>query len=146
MKNSIYKGLLLILFIGVSSFWGCVGGSKTVKAENLEYPASLTESIYDKDMNIINNKDYVVVHSFEFSTTKWATLWGLISLSGSLDISKDLNDIIKDNNGDAIVNLKIGSHLPLYNACNLITIVGPIIIPSSINISVSGDVVQLNKK
>ena len=146
MKNIVYKSMLLIFLASSISFWGCVGGSKTVKADNLEYPASFSESIYDQDMNTITNKNYVVVHSFEYSVTKWSTLWGLISLSGAMDISSDLNNIIKENNGDAIVNLKIGSHLPLYNACNLITIAGPIIIPSSISVTVSGDVVQLNKK
>ena len=143
--KSFAFALTALLFVSVA-FVGCTGGSITVKADNLEYPASMTEGLYTKDLKLIDNTGYTVVNSFEFSTTKWSIFFGAIPLHGALDLSSDLNEIIKANNGDGIVNLQVGSNVPLYNACNLILLVGPVIIPSSMNIAVKGDVIQYKKK
>jgi hypothetical protein len=124
---------------------GCTGGSRTVTAANVEYPVSLTEAVYSKDLKMLNQKDYTIIKQFDFSMTKWSMLFATIPLSGDPDISDQLNTLCKENNADGIVNLTVGSYVPLYNTCNLITFVGPIIIPSSMGIEVKGDLFQINK-
>lgn len=145
MRRTLFTISSIVLVLTAVLLTGCTGGSRTVTATHVEYPVSFSEAVYSKDLKMLNQKDYAIVKQFDFSMTKWSIFFAVIPLSGDPDISDQLNDLCKENNADGIVNLTIGSYVPIYNTCNLITFVGPIIIPSSMGIEVKGDLFQVHK-
>ena len=107
MNNKI--SILLLSFLLVASFFlnSCsVGALVNIKAPDITHPVSHTNNFYTSDGELITQNQYEVIKSFSYNFTKWGVS-SIIEIDREADISDDLNDLISDNNGDAIVELTI---------------------------------------
>ncbi|MCA1802126.1 MAG: hypothetical protein LC662_06675 [Rhodothermaceae bacterium] len=104
--------LLTLLFPGILFLDGCsVGATVTVSAQKVHYPVSFTDSFYSPDNQLVLRGQYEALKDFSFTFTKWGvSSW--IEIRNSEDISRRLNQIIENENGDAITNLKISVNNP----------------------------------
>lgn len=146
MKNIKIKKWMhqftFILFVLIMT--GCAGGHLTMTANNLEHPVSTTEGLYDPNYKLLGEEDYDKVGNFNFSVSKWTLFWTLIPLSGDPDISNDLNKIIKEKGGDAIINLQVNVSAGAGSIPNFFASVIPII-PGVVTASITGDVVKVKE-
>lgn len=89
---------------------GCTAGAKIHMTGNqLEKPASLTESIHNIQNEIVGSEGYEVVGSFSYDVDKYGMFWNKYTLKEQEDISAKLNSEIAIYGGDAIVNLRFSS-------------------------------------
>jgi hypothetical protein len=141
IKRGIYLFALMLLPLLVI---GCAGGRLTMTANNLQHPVSTTEGLYDPNYKLLGEEDYEKVGNFDFSVSKWSLFWTLIPLSGDPDISDDLNKIIKEKGGDAIINLQVNVSGVAGSIPNFLASVVPII-PGVVTASITGDVIKVKK-
>jgi len=106
MKNKIllFAAFLSFTVLLISSC--SVGALVNIKAQEITHPVSHTDNFYSTDGNLITPNQYEVIEPFSFSFTKWGVS-SIIDIEREADISDELNDLIEENNGDAIVNLII---------------------------------------
>ena len=96
------KALLLFFCL---PFAGCyVGARFDLEAPNLEYPASMSQSVHNEELQVLAPGDYEEVNRFTLSFTGWSIGFPL-SPNPKKDISDRLNEIVKEKGGDAIVGL-----------------------------------------
>lgn len=142
------KSLVLFSIIMASlAATGCsMGGRMNLKASNLKYPASTTSSIYDSNLKLLDEGDYEVVKPFSITKTKWTMFDTLIGLTSDPDISEELNSLIKENNGDAIVNLGFRANPP-GSPISSLAMVPPLslVFPSYFDVNIDGNIVRLDK-
>lgn len=117
MGNILIKSRLNIFILTLSLsvllfLSGCsVGATVAVNAKKVQYPVSFTDSFYSSDNQLILNGEYDALKDFSFTFTKWGVS-SLIEIKNSEDISNRLNEIIENENGNAITNLKISINNP----------------------------------
>lgn len=102
MKTSF---LLLLGVLTSLSALACVGASATIKADRLRYPVSLSTGIYDDRLRLLAPGDYQVVDEFSFTIRKWGIFWSVLTFGENEDISRRLNQIVREKEGDAIIDL-----------------------------------------
>ena len=111
-SNSLSLPFLIVILSAGFIFSGCSVGAKiTVSASEVNYPVSHTASFYAQGDNLITDNSYETLKKFDFTFTKWGVS-SLIEIKNSEDISRRLNKIIENNNGDAIVNLRVSVNNP----------------------------------
>lgn len=112
MKNRMNLFLLSLSLPGILFLNGCsVGATVAVSGKKVHYPVSYTDSFYSSDNQLVLSSEYEVLKDFSFTFTKWGvSSW--IEIRNSEDISNRLNNIIENENGDAITNLKISVNNP----------------------------------
>lgn len=97
---------LLIVFALLLNGLGCsVGAKVNIEANMLNYPVSQSSSVYSPMGEFINSKNYEAITDFKYNFKKWGN--STINIQSEVDISNQLNEIIKEKGGDAIVNLEI---------------------------------------
>ncbi|MBM2815709.1 MAG: hypothetical protein HW421_2471 [Ignavibacteria bacterium] len=157
--------LLIIAFL-TSILSGCGGGKMMITANNLKYPVSASNSIFNDKMETLNYieifptksifyEDMVDIKNensklesdmktcrFSFSVTKWKIGWTLFSISDDPDISEQLNNIIEKHNGVGIINLRL---LTNQNFLNSLGSFIPVI-PTPISATIFGLVVRIKNK
>jgi hypothetical protein len=96
------------LLAGITVFYfGCyVGTTARVKSDHLEYPVSYTESFYTPDFNLVNSEHYSTVKHFNLSFTKWG-ISPPLNIGSEEEISDRLNQVIRENDGDAAVRMVV---------------------------------------
>ena len=106
---------ILIIFQSTLFLTGCsVGALVKVKAPQLLYPVSHTDSFYSANGILIQKNQYKVNKEFSFSITRWGVALPF-DIERSADISKELSRIIERNKGDAIIDLKVSVSNPPIN-------------------------------
>ncbi|MCK5033501.1 MAG: hypothetical protein KAS18_07700 [Calditrichia bacterium] len=108
MKNcSKISFLIVILICGSLILNGCyVGARVNLTASHCEFPVSYTDNYYDSDYNLVSPEEYEIQEGFILEFTKWG-ITSPLNIEGEEDISKILNDVIKKNNADAIIDLQV---------------------------------------
>ena len=125
---------------------GCTGGKMVIKADKVNFPVSMTTGVYDKDFKLLSMNNYTIVHSFTFTKHRWSICNTWIPLSANPNISEDLNNLVTKNGGDAIVNLKFATTENIFQVCSNGLIISGFIMPGTVDVEISGDVVKLDKK
>jgi len=140
------KIIFLALLLICPLFFGCGGGKMIITANDLKYPVSASNSVFDNENSIISknidlSENPDTSSYFEFSVSKSTIAWTLIPLSKDPDISEKLNSIIEEKNGDAIINLQV------YTTQNPLICLGSIIpiIPTPISATIKGYVIKFKK-
>lgn len=103
------KTFLLFSLLCIASFFinSCsVGALVNIKAADITHPVSHSNNFYTTEGQLITDTQYEVVKPFSFTFTKWGVS-SIIDIDREEDISDDLNELIRKNNGDAIVDLTI---------------------------------------
>jgi len=108
MKNWYKIVFLVVIFICISLILnGCyVGARVNLTASHCEIPVSYTDNFYDSDYNLVGPEDYEIQEEFTYEFTKWG-ITSPLNIESEEDISKILNERIKKNNADAIVDLQV---------------------------------------
>ncbi len=98
--NLLVSSFLLITLSGCS-----VGAKVNIEAENLDFPVSQSTALYIPSGEFIYPEDYELITDFSYNFKKWGN--STIKIQSTEDISDQLNEIIEEKGGDAIVNLEI---------------------------------------
>jgi hypothetical protein len=108
MKNCSKIVFLVVLLICCSLILnGCyVGARVNLTSSHCDFPVSYTNNFYDSEYNLVGIEDYEILEEFTYEFTKWG-ITSPLNIESEEDISKTLNDIIKKNNADAIVDLQV---------------------------------------
>ncbi len=124
MKIRVKKALALVLAMSLLiTQIGCASGSIKLKANNLDYPVSMSKGMFDENLDVkTENRGLKVIDDFSFTVTRTGLFWGLFNFSFSKtgsteDISQKLNNIVKEKGGDGIIDLQIKRN-QLYSAGN----------------------------
>ena len=122
MKNCNKIVFLSIILIYSSLIHnGCYVGARTnLTASHCDFPVSYTGSFYDGEYNLVNYEDYEILEEFTYEFTKWG-ITSPLNIESEEDISKILNDRIKINNADAIVDLQVSVSSSALNGFFLFT-------------------------
>jgi hypothetical protein len=118
-----YQFLFLLLIIGCLIIFinGCyVSARVNLQASQTDYPVSFSENLYNDKWELVSPSYYTVIDEFSFSFTKWSLTFPINTTSNE-DISQQLDEIIKRNNGDGIVGLKITAEESPVNSLTLVT-------------------------
>jgi hypothetical protein len=117
--ESIFICLIAACIIFLIS--GCTVAAKVnIHASDLDYPVSYSDSFYDDQLLTRYPDTYRTVNNFSFDFTKFSFTFPINSESNE-DISQKLNEIIKQNEGDGIVGLKITVSDSPLNSLTLFT-------------------------
>ena len=138
---SALRGLLLLAALGAA---GCTT-HMSVGAKSLDYPVSMTRVFYGPEARSIGPAGFDVVKSFKFNVRAWSLPCGGIALgSDHIDISGELNALVKGSGGDAVANLSFVGNDPshIIPIGNLNYIPPLCFIPAWMTTEVSGDVVK----
>lgn len=95
-----------LLFISCS-----VGTKVQIKADQMEYPVSQSNSFYSADDQLTLTDNYEILDDFSITFTKWGVS-SIINIHSHEDISDRLNKIIEEQNGDAIIDMTISVYNP----------------------------------
>jgi hypothetical protein len=145
--KSAFKALCGVASIAIlMTVVGCTGGKIVIKADKVNCPVSLTNGVYDQDFKLLSQNNYTIVHSFQFTKHRWSICNAWIPLSGNPNISEQLNKLVAQYGGDAIVNLKFATTENYFQVCSNVLIISGFIIPGTVDVRISGDIVKLDKK
>ena len=109
----------IVIFMMLFLINNCsVGTLVNVKAVDINYPVSHSNNFYSIKDSLIKPGQYKIKKEFSFTVTKWGVA-SIIDIERDEDISKELNNIIKDSNGDAIIDLVISVSNPAINGFSL---------------------------
>ena len=99
----------LILGVAVcATFAACAGVRCQVIAPQVVQPVSMTPAVLDPSGNILTAGAANIVSHFRFRLSNWAMFWSLIPLSSKVvDLSGELNGLLAQHQGDAVVNLTV---------------------------------------
>jgi len=138
----VFKNFFFIACLSALCF-SCASGSKgTIKLENVNAPMSMSPYLYGpngENVSIDNGLEHL--GSFLFVKNYYGILAGLVPLSNDKKISEDIQNRIRELNGDGVVNL----HFVVANnnvANNCIVFVYIPFWPGLTKVKVWGDVVR----
>jgi hypothetical protein len=140
---------IIVVFLIIQIF-GCSSNRGLVRFNTLKYPTSMSAFLFDQDETVImKGKGLESLYSFKHAKTFWNLAYGLIPLNQAEEgISNYLNSIVEEYNGDGIINLTLtieqGASNKIYSFLMYLPSLIPIF-PSSVRITVTGEVVKLNK-
>lgn len=121
MRNRTVIFILNFLLWGSVLLNSCsVGALVNVKAEHIKYPVSHTSNFYALNDSLITEGQYTVQKEFSLSFTKWGVS-SLIDIEREEDISNELNNLVRMNNGDAIVDLTVSAANSPINGLSFFT-------------------------
>jgi len=146
--NFKYKTLLNIIAIFMLILLSaCSSTTGILKFSSLQYPASMSAFLYDKNDKIVMKGDNLeTIEQFTIKKTFWSLAYGLIPLSQEESISQKLNEKIKANGGDGVINLTVtiehGVTNKIFSFLMYIPSYVPIL-PSTARVSISGEIVKL---
>lgn len=140
MKRANMFGLLAtgltVVVLGAS---GCAGARSYVRADQSQYPISLSDGLRGADGQIVSDARKQPVGSFETQWSSWSTLWTMVPLSNrTRDISNEVNQQVTKAGGNAIVGLDVRV---FQCGGNYFTILG--LLPGCNNVVVSGKIVKV---
>lgn len=99
--------IIILLITG-----GCSVGTKVnLTAHSVQYPISMTYSFYSDSNALILPRQYELLEEFSIEFTKWG-ISAPLNLNANADLSTILNEIIENQQGDAIIDLSISVFNP----------------------------------
>jgi hypothetical protein len=126
---------------------GCSSTKGILSFNTLQYPASMSAFLYDQNQDVaMKGRELDSLFSFKIKKTYWSLAYGLIPLTKGESISDSLNAIVEQYKGDGIINLTVTIDQGVVNKIYSFFLYLPSyipIIPSSADITVTGEVVKL---
>ena len=135
----LISSIMLLSAFGSGCGMGLSGGRLTF--EDLQYPASMSGSLYGPKGEIVREQDGGLepIKTFTFTKNYWSTFYSIVPLSRSSDIVEQINKEIKEAGGDGITNVSVSSDyskltsvlplnlLPIWPGCSEIRVTGTIV-------------------
>lgn len=137
----------VLMFLLVAAGAGCTTTSAiTLTADQSKVPILFTEGFYDAGHRLVLNEGYDRVHQFTLSYSK--TTWGLFSRSKAetIDLSRELDALVRTHKGDAIVNLQaVGGNAAGIDLLRFFVgvLTFGLFLPEKVMVTVQGDIVRL---
>ena len=122
---------------------GCAGGVMTITANDVHYPVSLTQGLYDVNGRLLGDEDYRVVGTISLPVRKSTWLWTIVNLSEDPDISSALDSLTSASRGQAIVNLSVTQQPSTLSMFSWLLFGGGLLLPSTVEAVVTGEIVQI---
>ncbi len=97
-----------LLLVGASALLaGCFGGTLQLRGDDLQYPVSLSNTVYGPNHEVLTlGQELVAVDTVELENSNWTIFYGAAPVtSEDWDLSEPLNEAIEDAGGEAIVGL-----------------------------------------
>jgi hypothetical protein len=130
----------LVSFLLLALVSGCAGSRFFLTAREVEYPVSLSSSLFDSEGRIVSPAPSDLLGHFEQNYTDWAMFYRMVQLGiRERDLSDPLTNEVESRGGAAIVNLTVRARLDWHW---FFTGLIPFL-PQSISIAVEGDVVKM---
>ena len=121
---------------------GCAGATCHVTANSVSQPVSYTPCVFDASGRIVKTTPQEVVRHVMFSKCNWTMLWMSVPLNNkNWDISTNLNQMLGQTPGDAVVNVTVTAE-----SCDILDawLAGLVpVIPSYSRVTVQGDIVRI---
>lgn len=134
------RGIALALLLGCGLVLaGCAGARGKVRFDTLEHPASMSGYLYGPDDRALSPRSLQVVGQFERRERMWGLMYSWIPLTGSVDLSQEINREVERAGGEGVINLSVTtdgcalnyipavSLLPLWPGCADVTVAGEIV-------------------
>ena len=136
------KGLLFPLLIAaLAGLSGCAGARPDVKFDTSRYPVSLSGTVMDRNGGFLSPEERTTVGRFSSSKKGFAVGYSHANLN-KVDFSDEVNRQVAAVNGDAVVNLEVGT----TGSCmcfNMVWITQALpIFPGCVKVVVEGDIVR----
>jgi len=136
------KNFLFIVCLSALCF-SCASGSKgKIKLADIDAPMSMSPYLYGyKGENVSIGNGLEHLGSFFFFKNYYGIFWGLAPLSDDKEINENIQNKIKELNGDGVVNLHfMVTNNNTANTCCLFSYIP--FWPGVTEVKVSGDVVK----
>ena len=79
-----------------------------MRFDELKYPASMSAYLYGPNNELLaKDRELQVIEPFSYKTRFWGTFYSLVPLTGTKDVSKEVNKKIEASGGDGIINVKV---------------------------------------
>lgn len=142
---------VLFALICSSIATGCAGGRKSITFQNLQYPVSMSSSLYGPHNEVlVKDKELTTLDTFNYEKKYWGVLYSFVPISGEGDVAEEINKKIKEKGGDGMVNLRVESKscgwnfatplLPVpFLSINLLPVT-----PGCTNAKIQGEIVKTN--
>lgn len=134
MRLASWIGALILATVGA----GCAGGHAHIVAQSATVPVSLSEGVRGPEGDLVPAANQEKVGEFNYDFLAWNMLWDMVPLTGTRDISDEINGQVKAVGGEAIVNLQVTSEN--CNTWNAMTIVS--IFPGCTKAIIKGDIIR----
>jgi hypothetical protein len=85
----------------------CGGGKASLRFDGLKYPVSLSSYLEEPGGRIVGVSDLVKVGELKLAFKVWGLFWALVPLTGTKDLSQEINAQIGRAGGEGIVSLKV---------------------------------------
>jgi hypothetical protein len=120
---------------------GCAGARVAVTAERTQYPVSLSGVVRDREGALLGAPALQKVGNFAAGKTAYGIVHSTVSLSGSWDLSDEINRQVKAAGGEAVINLRIAAtdHCAFLNSVLIFNALP--IWPGCAPLEASGDIV-----
>ena len=137
-----FKNFLFMICLSALCL-SCGSGSKgIIKLENVDAPMSMSPYLYGprgENVSIDNGLEYI--GSFFFTKNYYGIIAGRVSLSNDKEINENIQNKIKEMNGDGVVNLHfMVTNNNLANSSDLFLYIP--FWPGVTEVKVGGDVVK----
>ncbi|MEX0685929.1 MAG: hypothetical protein WD267_12650 [Balneolales bacterium] len=111
----IFLKRLIFLIAMIFTVNGCFGYKHTAEVTNNQYPVTMTESLYAEDLRELGAESYTIIDDFKITKRTWSLGAGLLFPIGRshFDFSNELDQIIMENDGNAIINFSVKSNTTL---------------------------------
>ncbi|MCL2026641.1 MAG: hypothetical protein FWG92_07545 [Leptospirales bacterium] len=137
LKNFFFMACLFALC------FSCTTGSKgTIKLANVDAPMSMSPYLYGpRGENVSIDKGLEYLGSFLFVKNYYGIIAGLVPLSNDKKINENIQNKIRELNGDGVVNLHfVVTNNNTANNCNIFLYIP--FWPGVTEVKVGGDVVK----
>ena len=118
IQTSFYCMAIFVFF----AMTGCFlysGSEGHMRFDELKYPASMSAYLYGPNNELLaKDRELQVIGRFSYKMNFWGTFYSGVPLTGTKDVSKEVNNKIEASGGDGIINVKVTSKpgsLTLYH-------------------------------
>lgn len=150
MLKKRYIYIAIVFVFTITLFSGCCFTKGVVKFDALQYPTSMSAFLYDNNRNVVmKGRDLESLYSFKFKRNYWSLVYGLVQFKQKETICDSLNAVVNKYKGDGIINLTITVDHGIVDKISAIFMYIPHyipILPSSAKVTISGEVVKLNRR
>lgn len=118
---------------------GCVGSRSYVSVEHARYPVSMSSAVRGPGGELLGPDQLVSKGSIDLHYLTCRMLWTIVPLkpiTGTRDISDEINAAVAARGGEAVINLSVTSGATVWN---VFTLVG--VLPDCSKVAIHGDVV-----
>jgi len=136
--------LLRIFSLTLLCICACTGARGHLKFKELQYPASMSASLYAKNDTVLyKGRNLQVVQKFTYEKRFWGIFYSWVRLSGSADVDTAMNQAIQKAKGDGMINVRVVESTCSFNYYIGIPFMLLPFTPGCVNAAIEGEIVKV---